>query len=108
MFTINFYIQCVLPQTVAIAVRALCPATVTAQQHTILDFVKILLNFFKKLINAVYITRSFPQHFILLTGKVSNWFMNRKIYFSCTFYKLFSPPPKLLSFPRSNRAFIHT
>ena len=34
--------------------------------------------------------------------------MNRKIYFSCTFHKLISPPSKFFSFPGSYGAFVNT
>jgi len=53
MFIADLNIQRLLPQPISVAIRAFGAAPVTAEQHAVLNFIKILLYLFKKIVDPV-------------------------------------------------------
>src|SRR5205809_6314239 len=97
MLFINFDIQSFISQTITFAIRTLCSPPVPTKQYPVLNFVKILFNRLKKLVNAVYLARSSPQQGALFVRKASNWSVSRQIYFSRSLDTSSCPPPNFFS-----------
>jgi len=93
-------------QAGTVAFRTKRLSTIACQHHTILNLVLVLFKHLEKVVDAVEILVSFPQHPALFIGQLVVRGENREVEFFCIVNQFFAPFTHLLAPPADDGSVV--